>query len=1096
MILFNRGLLSLFCFVFWAPWGLGADAVNELGTGQRAPHSSQTQASFENRPGQNECFRGIQAQLAYDLRTPSEFASFGLSWTKFFDRKSEDLQRVQLGANSCQQQFGASLNRPEPLSSFRQEISRSLSEKINPSMLAHIDGCQLQTEKQSKRLMSRYYYGLGTLERYLSTLVDQLASIESTLDGRSRLLGGRDCSYLNGPGAGQDPGLPFPELRKKCENYQKCSRLPENVMNDYYQDLQKDYERFLRNEAELKKLNSSQVRNQMIQMSAQGFASAERVTHDERATKIQDLENEQTHLLSQHAFLQAGSEFRKTMDHHFQLAGSPKAVLKEAYQKQRRSDVRLLNQEVIKYQRYVACFRNTAHIPEQCPDPNRRESLEEFTIDLKKADDLTGDFFSQEDSPTSLRYQACLANNSADEVKYLEIGQSAALDIALTAAPVGIAASTLAKGGRMALGRLTRLGASVDIGGGAYYTTQGLAAVAEHCSSEKEQLSQIVAQPENLNNLCPSETNPVSAAVRNLDACMDNVFAAAVDGVPFVAAGAASRTVRSAIGNSLDVSPSGRHLNTPEEVATTREYFLPGSMRDRSRPKTREQFIEDYRQVNFSSVVQNNRFIALADRPRDSRGVRFLDIENSIMKDLNDSYANKDFVNSVTNLHKQMIYERLEKLKKEFPTVQFVTYSDYKSVRVAFVPNSPTGRLPQNLEQRIAQELSSANDEYVTTLRSLTELRDKDIPENWFRAGFGSSADDANLAARFARQDLDNNRMRSLNSPDVQRQLSQDLRDAETHRASLERVLDSHGLASRAPESNSIVPSRDVFEVLRKVDKPENTAPAIQKRFGIHLTEAQATSLFEYGRIVDRFSPSLRVPGRSAATLTDHAPGGLNLDFSGLGAENFQSTAEALTQSRVTRRNSTSNPVHEAIDFSRAAERRVTESFNLRRQSIQKDIENTLRQSGVSVEIRSSGDDMVVRPSRSLTSAERQKIADAVARNQHGGSRIRISNVRPNIPNPEHRNVIGTHGEAAEKILREKLRNQLPPQISDRLTFMVDMDSHIEGQGTARLVIGNGVTTLTPMQRAQIQNAFRESIQDLNQTIKIKNQNATYQAGN
>jgi hypothetical protein len=1066
----------------------------ELANRQRAARESRPQTGFENRPGQNQCFRGVQNQLAYDLRDPSSFASFGLGWTRLFS-DSEDVQRVQLGAQACQQKFGASLQRPESITNFRQQIRLPFEGKINPSMLSHINGCQLQTEESSKKLASRYLYGLGTIERYLSTLVDQIASIESTLEGHGRLLQGRDCSYMNGPGAGQDPGLPFPEVRAKCEAYQRCPRLPETVMNEYYQDLKRDYERFVVNERTLRQLETDIGQlNQQLFFETTPQNLAEFRTKSEQLAAIKD---EQIHLSSQHAFLQPGSEFRKIMDRNFRNAGDPMAVIKEAYKDQRQTDIRLLNEEVIKYQRYVACFRNTSSLPEQCPDSERGESLEKFAIDLRKADELTGSLFSQDSSPNPLRYQSCLAKNSADEVKYREIGQSAAIDIALTAVPVGIAAGTLYRGGRMAVARLARVGSAAEVGGSAYYTARGLSAVAAHCASEKQQLQQITVQPQDVNNVCPSATNPVSTAIRNLDACMDNVFAAAVDGIPFATAVAASRTARALLGEaSTPTRPAPTRLETPMNTAHPRSIVLPESFRNRSRPQTREQFIERYRQVDFSNVEQNNRFITLADRPRNYGGMRFLDIENSAMKDLNDGFNNKDFVNSVTNLHKQMTYERLEKLQKEFPDIQFVTYSDYKSVRVAFVPNRPTGRLPANLEQRIAEELASLNEEYATTLKSLTELRDKDIPENWFRAGFGSSADDANVAARFARQDRDTNRMRNLDSSDVQRQLLQDLRTAETHRASLERVLGIHGLMSRAPESNVLIPNREVFEVLRKIDKSEQTAAAIQKRFGIQLTEAQATSLFEYGRIVDRFSPSLRIPGRSATTLTDHAPGGLNLDFSGLGAENFQSTAEALTQVKAQARNSKTNPVHEAIDYARGAERRVTESFNLRKQSIQQDIESALRQSGVIVDIRSSGDDMVVRPSRALTPSELQRVADVLARNQHGGSRIRISNIRPNIPNPEHRNVIGTHGEAAEKLLRERLRNQLPPQVYDRLTFIVDMDSQIEGQGTAKLLIGNGGANLTAKHRTQIQSAFRESIRELNRTIKIKDQNATYRAGN
>lgn len=447
MIRFARNLLGLICLVAcWVPVTLAADAMGELANGQRASQSSRPAATgFENRPGQNQCFRGVQNQLAYDLRDPSGFASFGLGWTRLFSN-SEDLQRVQIGANSCKQQFGASFQRPESLSSFRQQITQPLTGKINPAMLTHINGCQLQTEEHSKKLASRYLYGLGTIERYLSALTDQIASIESTLEGQGRLLGGRDCSYMNGPGAGQDPGLPFPEVRAKCEAYQRCSRLPENVMNEYYQDLQRDYERFIANERNLRQVESDIAglnQRMFIETTPQDILELRQKTALSAAIK-----DEQNHLLSQHAFLQPGSEFRRQMDRNFRNAGNPQAVLKEAYKNQRRIDVRLLNGEIIKYQRYVACFRNTTSLPEQCPTPENGDSLERFAIDLRKADEMTGFSFSQDSSPQSLRYQACLAKNSADEVKYREVGQTAAIDIALTAVPVGIAAGTLFRGGR------------------------------------------------------------------------------------------------------------------------------------------------------------------------------------------------------------------------------------------------------------------------------------------------------------------------------------------------------------------------------------------------------------------------------------------------------------------------------------------------------------------------------------------------------------------------------------------------------------------------------------------------------------------------
>ncbi|MEK6556562.1 MAG: hypothetical protein AABZ31_15035, partial [Bdellovibrionota bacterium] len=88
----------------------------------------------------------------------------------------------------------------------------------------------------------------------------------------------------------------------------------------------------------------------------------------------------------------------------------------------------------------------------------------------------------------------------------------------------------------------------------------------------------------------------------------------------------------------------------------------------------RDRIIEKSLQYNPTTVTQNSRFInkALISRISDNR--IFLDVENSLMKKINDLTKDKNLVTALTNLHKKILISEIDELLKpggiyNFPSI-------------------------------------------------------------------------------------------------------------------------------------------------------------------------------------------------------------------------------------------------------------------------------------------------------------------------------------------------------------------------------------------------------------------------------------------
>lgn len=210
-----------------------------------------------------------------------------------------------------------------------------------------------------------------------------------------------------------------------------------------------------------------------------------------------------------------------------------------------------------------------------------------------------------------------------------------------------------------------------------------------------------------------------------------------------------------------------------------------GSTKTLTKNLSKEQFNRKYLQYSPTTKEQNLRWMSLAEKAPPP--TVFFDVENSVMKKLNDTMKDKNLVTSLTNYHKDILQNRTQKLylelKKDYPDLELVAYSDFKASRFAF-----KGRAPPDLEARLNQVLQETNQEFSDYVTKNNYVKNSDHPETWFRAGYGKTADQATLASRFSRQSQENT-LHSFSSETIKTTLSQKVKSVETLRGELQNEL-------------------------------------------------------------------------------------------------------------------------------------------------------------------------------------------------------------------------------------------------------------------------------------------------------------------
>lgn len=475
-----------------------------------------------------------------------------------------------------------------------------------------------------------------------------------------------------------------------------------------------------------------------------------------------------------------------------------------------------------------------------------------------------------------------------------------------------------------------------------------------------------------------------------------------------------------------------------------------------------------------TTEAENIRFIAGTHLGRQP-GLFYLDAQNTILKRLNDTLGDKTLINAFGNRYNAMVQDALASFRRAHPGVQIDMYSDYKSFRAAI-------RGPPGQEDALMAELAGIMDRtgaaFVAEMRASGLVETSILDGAWFRAGLGRTADEANLVTRFSRRSSDGPEGTStFDDPELRSRITHAWQIAQTTRAQIANRFRGTDLVRSVEGSNNLVPTADVLEVIRKNPGDAAVARILSARYGVRVRPADATRFRTYFNQVDQFSPGLMIARRVEHRFDLATEGGFTIDFAGVGSFNAEATAIGLTDS---------NELLGAISAVRRREAVVTEALDALKVRTETAIETVLERHGITATITISGDDMLVVPSRPLSPAIRQELAEAQARVATDPSGIRTSFFPEGMADEVARSVQATLGETIEKKLRYRLETLLPRADLRQTLFALEMHGTTPGAGAVSLRIIN--TDLSPAAREIIQREFSLAISDVN--------NAQIAAGN
>ncbi|KYG61404.1 hypothetical protein AZI86_16960 [Bdellovibrio bacteriovorus] len=474
-------------------------------------------------------------------------------------------------------------------------------------------------------------------------------------------------------------------------------------------------------------------------------------------------------------------------------------------------------------------------------------------------------------------------------------------------------------------------------------------------------------------------------------------------------------------------------------------------------------FVGAYKERVFVDEAGNRRFMGVAEhtpKTLTENKTRVLDNENSVMKILNDETNDKELVTSLTNYQKDTLIKRLDKLKEKYPDMDFSLYSDFKSVKLGVKSKKEIDAVTdKRLIADLNKVLAESNREFAAKMKELgIDVPKAGKAEEWFKSGYGRSADEAATAARKARQTAGSDAV-AYSSAQVQEDLSKSLADVERKRQEIAGSKSFSSLMQRTKKGVNL-PKEDVLDLVRKNKDPESLASAISKRYELsNFTAKEAAQLQDYVKGVDEFSPTILIAKRENVNLDEANLGGLSADFLGMGSANLRATAEGIAQKET---------VDAALIGAREGEKKVTNLFKARMEKFRKIVGDA----------SCSGDDCAM--AKVMTEKEKLEVMRKLARNPETRG-VRMSFIGSNV-SPEVRMKLASHGESIEKTFRKELEGKIPYSKLNKMTFGFDMRSTELNQGSVNLVLGKGRgTRLSTKEQNEMNAAFRRALEKHNQ---------------
>jgi hypothetical protein len=453
----------------------------------------------------------------------------------------------------------------------------------------------------------------------------------------------------------------------------------------------------------------------------------------------------------------------------------------------------------------------------------------------------------------------------------------------------------------------------------------------------------------------------------------------------------------------------------------------------------------------------NQAFLALArGSARGGAGGAklFLDLENAVLKDLNDKVVrDKDFVTALTNLHKDVVWASLNSddlIRKHL----IARYSDFKSLRFAFSDDGPI------LQERLRQRMLDVNRRYSEYVASIAKeeswtQRARDLAfdsRNWFHGGLGSTPDEAGLAGRSSRYGGGSGApLRSFEQS--QKSLSRAADKVELYRSWADKRFSSV-TGFLAPAGEKKILSAEAIETIRKAvpaaggSQAQAVQVALQKRFGLTLTEQEAKDLGDFLAYADRFSPGLFLEERVVIDLGQAKAGVVSVDFKGQNARNLEETLRSLAESE-------GQPLAERIRLLRAAEARATAALDEKKARFQRVLQRL--QPGLRAEF--SGDDGIGFLQKTLSPGKKRLFSRywKEAGGEGGDIRLtfhdfRYADTGALVPAAERSRLV-VAAEDLEKKIRADLMGKVPGDELGRMQIAVSFEARQSGTHKAAVEI-------------------------------------------
>lgn len=942
-----------------------------------------------------------------------------------------------------------------------------------------VQGCIAQAQPEDFNKTAKYYYAMARLDHGVQDIQTELSRIDQILGDQNSL---KQCQST------------FMDANIQCGALMKCGKKSgtfDAVVAQADQDeiryrtrldevkklrgtclaQREDYKKF---EKEIQSKGHYEICDSLASMDGAGNVPCEDLT-SAGLKEVKACEEKEKAAVAEMALLEKMNPWLADESYlKDRRKGAKSRDLIGQYLQKSRKALQDLQKEIEKSAR---CLNGTEY--RSCDVDQLRETL-------SATRELPSTYTKSKDHNAFENYmgaQRCIEEGANDRNETASILRTSGRDATLTVLTAGIGDVVL--GGAKLLGRgaqayrlAKNVGETANLLVSAGYFAEALGKAVNSCLVEYDK-QKVSLNGADSNRTCPDPMAERVAAKKAAESCAGATFETALNALPFapLVAKAGRKAVYTAAEDHYEPSGWVDHSKRSAQPTTHKTPSTP-------RPAARAAFIEENLNKEFATVEQNEKWIQIAETAKPDGQTKFYEVENSVMKELNDVTQDKNFVTAVTNKHKETLLKNIDEVKAKFPDADVFVYSDFKSVRLAIKPKPPATKLPADVEKAVQEAFQKANKEFAAYMKENHFLRDGDQPEKWFRAGSGETADQASLSARYSRKASGPNAMRNFKDGDLQENLNTTLKATEMYRSQIQNEIGQTGLMSYIPGSNKKTLNIEVFDAIRKTKTPQELVSSLKKSTGVELTEAQAMHLRDYSELVDEFSPSIRIAKRQVASLSDSAAGGFSLDFAGMGARNAQGTADALAGSKN---------LTDALQASRKGETEVTAVFREKKEKVSASIDSILKKYKINAQIIDSGDDMVIKPNKAIPEKARQEITDALA-TVISPSDVRMSHVAAYVAKESDRALIGTHGETLEKLTRKNLQGEIPPERLKQILLMTDMKGNAAGQGSVDLVTGSGSVQLNDIERQKIKRAFRKAVDSLNQELRKENEIGKYQA--